>query len=65
MNTRRHWVNTKDQVEISPAGEVTYRMHVFGDFSQPLDLHDFPPDKHAFEVPPVLSSAYRFYFELD
>lgn len=58
MNTQRLWANTKDKVEISPAGEVTYRLHVFGDFSQPLDLHDFPHDKHVFEVP-LVAAGYR------
>ncbi|MGB5225546.1 MAG: hypothetical protein WBN49_10250, partial [Arenicellales bacterium] len=41
-NTQRFWENTKDEVEISAEGVVTYRFHVFGDFSQPLDLHAFP-----------------------
>jgi hypothetical protein len=57
-NTQRHWANTRDEVEISPEGEVTYRLHVFGDFSQPLDLHDFPQDSHVFEVP-VVAAGYR------
>lgn len=58
MNTQRIWQTTKDEVEISPDGEVTYRLHVFGDFSQPLDLHDFPHDSHVFEVP-VVAAGYR------
>jgi hypothetical protein len=33
-------------------------MHVFGDFSQPLELHDFPHDTHVFEVP-VVAAGYR------
>jgi hypothetical protein len=58
MNTQRLWANTKDDVEVSPEGEVTYRLHVFGDFSQPLDLHEFPTDRHTFEVP-VVAAGYR------
>lgn len=58
MNTQKLWANTKDMVEISPQGEVTYRLHVFGDFSQPMDLHSFPNDSHTFEVP-VVAAGYR------
>lgn len=32
INTQRYWANTRDEVEISPEGQVTYRLHVFGDF---------------------------------
>ncbi|MEA1889482.1 MAG: hypothetical protein U9N50_06865 [Pseudomonadota bacterium] len=58
MNTQRRWANTKDEVEITPQGEVTYRLHIFGSFSQPMDLHDFPRDQHVFEVP-VVAAGYR------
>ena len=34
INTQRYWENTRDEVEVSPEGLVTYRLHVFGDFSQ-------------------------------
>ena len=58
INTQKYWENTRDEVEISPAGLVTYRLHVFGDFSQPLDLRKFPQDRHVFEVP-VVAAGYR------
>lgn len=58
INTQKYWENTRDEVEISPAGLVTYRLHVFGDFSQPLDLREFPQDRHVFEVP-VVAAGYR------
>lgn len=58
INTQRYWENTRDEVEVSPEGRVTYRLHVFGDFSQALDLRDFPMDKHVFEVP-VVAAGYR------
>jgi len=57
-NTQRHWANSKDDVEISPQGQVTYRLHVFGDFSQPMELHDFPQDNHVFEVP-IVAAGFR------
>lgn len=58
VNTQRYWANTRDEVEVSPEGLVTYRLHVFGDFSQPLRLRDFPQDRHVFEVP-VVAAGYR------
>jgi hypothetical protein len=53
LNTQKYWANTRDEVEVSPEGLVTYRLHIFGDFSQPLELRDFPQDSHVFEVPVV------------
>ena len=58
VNTQKYSANTRDEVEISPDGLVTYRMHIFGDFSQPLELHDFPHDSHVFEVP-IVAAGYR------
>ena len=58
INTQKYWANTRDEVEVSPEGYVTYRLHVFGDFSQPLKLHKFPQDRHVFEVP-VVAAGYR------
>ena len=58
INTQKYSANTRDEVEISPEGMVTYRLHVFGDFSQPLELQAFPRDRHRFEVPAV-AAGYR------
>jgi len=58
INTQKYWANTRDEVEISPEGLVTYRLHIFGDFSQPMELRDFPQDRHVFEVP-VVAAGYR------
>ena len=58
INTQRYWLNTGDEVEISPDGQVTYRLHVFGNFSQPMDLRAFPQDRHVFELP-VVAAGYR------
>ena len=58
LNTQKYWANTRDEVEVSPEGEVTYRLHIFGDFSQPLELRDFPQDSHVFEVP-VVAAGYQ------
>lgn len=58
INTQRYWKNTKDEVEITPDGLVTYRLNVFGDFSQPMDLFDYPQDSHVFEFP-LVAAGYR------
>jgi hypothetical protein len=58
ITSQKHWTVTRDEVEISPEGVVTYRMHFFGSFSQPLDLHNFPHDRHEFRVP-VVAAGYR------
>lgn len=57
-NTQKLRKNTRDEVEVSPEGMVTYRLHVFGDFSQPMELQAFPQDHHVFEVP-VVAAGYR------
>jgi len=58
LNTQQRWENTRKEVQINPQGQVTYRLHIFGSFSQPMDLHEFPRDQHVFEVP-VVAAGYR------
>jgi hypothetical protein len=44
-------VNTFPQsVEIQPDGEVVYRQRVWGSFSQPLELREFPFDTQRLEI---------------
>lgn len=57
-NTQRYWKNTRDEVEIAPDGMVTYRLHVFGDFSQPMNLREYPQDHHVFKLP-IVAVGYR------
>ncbi len=57
LNTQKHWANTNGEAEISPEGVVTYRWHLFGSFSQPMDLHNFPHDRHVFRVP-IVAAGY-------
>jgi hypothetical protein len=33
-------------VDITADGTVTYRQRIYGDFSAPMDLHEFPMDEH-------------------
>jgi len=45
-------------VEVFPDGEVVQRQRVWGQFSQPLDLTDFPFDEHTFSIQ-VVATGYR------
>lgn len=55
VNQQKTWATFPEVVSVSPAGEVTYRQRVWGDFSQPLDLRDFPFDHQRFAI--LLASA--------
>lgn len=50
VNLQQHWASFPGVVEISPDGEVTYRQKVWGRFSQPLDLRDFPLDRQVLDI---------------
>ncbi|NQT33299.1 MAG: hypothetical protein HQ594_06485 [Candidatus Omnitrophica bacterium] len=50
LNQQRVWATFPEMVEISPDGTVTYRQRVWGHFSQPLNLRDFPFDEQTFNV---------------
>ena len=39
-----------EMVEIEPNGEVIYRQRVYGSFSQPLELREFPFDRQVFQI---------------
>mgnify|MGYP001814000187 FL=1 len=51
LNRQRTWSTLVNVVDIAPDGEAIYRMRLWGDFSQPLQLRDFPFDSHVFEIP--------------
>jgi hypothetical protein len=50
LNQQRLWKTFPEIVEVSGKGEVTYRQRVWGAFSQPLRLHDFPFDRQRFAI---------------
>ena len=50
INQRRIWKTFPEQVDVAPDGTVTYRQRYYGEFSSPLDLHDFPLDQHEFSL---------------
>ncbi len=50
LNQQRVWRTFPEVVSISPEGQVVYRQRVWGSFSQPLDLRDFPFDRQDFSL---------------
>ena len=50
VNQQMAWPAFPGAVEISPDGEVVLRQKVWGRFSQPLDLRDFPLDKQTLSI---------------
>ncbi len=50
VNQQKVWSSLPEVAHISPAGEVIYRQHVWGPFSQPLDVRKFPFDKQDFVI---------------
>lgn len=47
VNQQRVWQTLPEFVEASPSGEVVYRQQLWGSFSQPLALRDFPFDRQV------------------
>jgi hypothetical protein len=50
INQQKVWPTFPEIVEIAPDGAVVYRQRVWGSFSQPLELQDFPFDRHVFKI---------------
>ncbi len=50
VNQKKVFKSFPEMVEITPSGEVTYRQRVYGSFSQPLELQEFPFDQQVFEI---------------
>lgn len=49
-NQQKIWKTFPEQVVVSPQGEVLYRQRVYGNFSQPLNLYEFPFDRQVFTL---------------
>ena len=64
VNQQKIWPTMLDSLRVSPEGTVTYRQQVWGNFSQPLDLHEFPFDQQEFTLqfacPDLLGDEIRF-----
>jgi len=54
INQRRVWTTFDEVVDVTPDGTVTYRQRYNGQFASPLDLHDFPLDRHTFKIQVVI-----------
>ena len=57
LNRQKITASLGDYVEITPEGEVSYRQRVWGNFSQPLKLKDFPFDTQDFELKIVYAGS--------
>ena len=58
VNRQKTWSTLLNVVEISPSGEAIFRQRLWGDFSQPLHLHDFPFDTQIFTIPILALSPH-------
>lgn len=67
VNQQKIWPSMPEVVRIDPSGEVEYDQRVWGPFSQPLDVHDFPADTQDFEIriASVASRTDALAFEVD
>jgi hypothetical protein len=59
-NMQRTWSSFGGDVVISPSGGVALRQQFWGDFSQPMFLHDFPFDEQKFEIRVVAAGPEEF-----
>ena len=60
LNPQRIWQQLPDSLDISPSGDVVQRQKVWGDFSQPLNLRDFPLDTQTLEITLVAARSDDF-----
>jgi len=50
INQRRVWTTFPEVVDVQPDGTVIYRQRYYGNFAAPVNLRDFPLDRHSFSV---------------
>jgi hypothetical protein len=50
INQQQAWPTFPAAVEISPGGDVVLRQKIWGWFSQPLNLRDFPLDRQTLKI---------------
>lgn len=50
VNQQKIWPTLPDVVSITPEGEVDFVQRIWGPFSQPLDMREFPFDTQDFEM---------------
>ena len=59
VNQQRVFKGLPEVLEVMPDGEVTYRQRLWGTFSQPLSLQDFPFDQQKFTLQ-MVSAGFSF-----
>ncbi len=57
INRQKVFLSYPEIVEVDPEGTVVYKQRIFGNFSQPLDLHGFPLDQQKLEFQ-IVSAGY-------
>ncbi|MEN8163658.1 MAG: hypothetical protein ABFS37_05970 [Acidobacteriota bacterium] len=55
LNQQKLWKTFDEHFEVFPDGHVSYRQRVWGDFSQPMDLRDYPADHQVLTIQLVAS----------
>ncbi|MCK5379419.1 MAG: hypothetical protein KAJ78_08435 [Acidobacteria bacterium] len=55
LNQQKLWKTFPERFTVFPDGHVNYRQRVWGDFSQPMDLRDYPADHQVMTVELVAS----------
>jgi hypothetical protein len=50
LNQQRLWPTFPEQLEVFPDGTVRYSQRVWGNFTQPMDLHDYPMDSQKLTI---------------
>ncbi len=50
LNQRTVSIGFPEQLDVDPDGTVTFRQRYFGQYASPLDLREFPLDRHTFAV---------------
>ncbi len=50
INQQKLWKTFPEHLEVHPDGGVHYRQRYWGDFSQPMDLRDYPADDQVLTV---------------
>jgi len=64
VNQQRLWTTMPEDVIVRPDGTVIYRQRVWGQFSQPLNLKDFPFDEQVFDVHFITIGIFKDEIEL-
>jgi len=55
LNQQKIWKTFPDRLEVFPDGKVMYRQRVWGNFSQPMNLRNYPADTQQLTIQLVAS----------